>query len=290
MIRSSPRESQAQNAPRGKSRRSRCNEAAGGAFPATLGGRIAVLANQASRDAALRPIWAALPARPVRLFAPEHGVLGALQAGEADHDGTDPITGAPVVALYGARSAPEPGHLADLDAVVVDLVDTGVRSYTYAATLYAVQRAAAAAGVPVVVLDRPNPLGRRREGGGVAPGHGSFVAKLDVPLRHGLTLGELARLNAATQGLPAPQVVPHWERSLPAVWVAPSPNIPTPAAALAYAGTVLIEGTALSEGRGTTRPFTTIGAPGLEAEALAAALAGEPGALVQSLWFTPVAS
>lgn len=269
--------------------------------PRLEGRRIGLLSNAASVDARLIPtsrrLFETPGARLVRLFAPEHGFLGALQAGESDRDGVDPATGLAVVALYGARSAPEPAHLADLDLLIVDLPDVGARPYTYLSTLLKAMDACAAAGGPeVLILDRPNPLGRTVEGGGVAPGATSFVAAMDAPLRHGLTLGELARLYAAETGLPAPEVAPClWDGAMiaaDAVWVAPSPNLPTAHSALLYPGAVLVEGTALSEGRGATRPFALIGAPGLDGDALVAALRAEahPGLLVRAAVFAPSAS
>lgn len=266
------------------------------------GRRIGLAANQASLDSALVPALDRLRALPgvrvERLFAPEHGLAGLLGAGEADADGIDPASGLPVVALYGPRTRPAPAHLAGLDLLVADLPDVGVRAYTYLATLLGLCEATAEAGLPVVVLDRPNPLGGAVEGGGVAPGAESFVAPFDLPLRHGLTLGEAARLFCAERGLAAPAVLPcaGWRRRQPiaadAVWVAPSPSLPTAPAAFAYAGTVLIEGTALSEGRGTSRPFTLIGAPGLDGAGLARTLRGQtlPGCLVRPAAFRPAAS
>ncbi len=264
------------------------------------GRRLGLVANPASVDGQLVPTWRRLEsasATLVRLFAPEHGVSGSAHAGEALEDGIDPMSDLPVVALYGPRRRPEPEHLSDLDALVFDLADAGCRAFTYLATLLELCPAAAEAGLPLIVLDRPNPAGGRIEGGGVGPGEENFVAAYDLPLRHGLTLGEVARLYCAEQGLPAPDVVPcsGWRRrpTLAAEpWIAPSPNLPSPASALAYCGTVLVEGTALSEGRGTTRPFTTIGAPGLDGRALADRLRSRdlPGVLVRPLFFKPTAS
>lgn len=222
----------------------------------------------------------------LRLFTPEHGPWGEAGPGESVGDATDPETGAPVVSLYGPRQAPRPADLEDLELLVVALPDVGCRAWTYLSTTLETIRGAAAAGVEVLVLDRPNPLGASVEGLGVDAGCTSFVAAYDVPLRHGLTAGQLAGLFAREQGLPSPAtlVVPP-----PPVWVAPSPNLPTAASALAFAGTVLIEGTNLSEGRGTTRPFQLIGAPWLDAFALAEHLTrrGHPGLRVRPSVFTP---
>ncbi len=265
------------------------------------GRRIGLVANAASVDRELIPTWqrleAAAGAPPVRLFAPEHGISGIAAPGEALEDGHDPASGLPVVALYGPRDRPEPHHLSDLDVLVFDLPDAGCRAFTYLSTLLRLCVVAAQAGIPLVVLDRPNPVGGEIEGGGVAPGAEAFVAAYDLPLRHGLTLGEIARLYCAEQRLPVPEVVPcaGWRRQAAdpaAAWIAPSPNLPTPTSALAYCGTVLIEGTALSEGRGTTRPFTIIGAPGLDGAGLAARLRDRdlPGLRVRPVAFRPTAS
>ena len=265
------------------------------------GRRLGLVANQASVDRTLAPTWRRLAEQtskpPVRLFAPEHGVSGSAAAGEALEDGIDRESGLPVVALYGPRKCPEPRHLSDLDAVVFDLADAGCRAFTYLSTLLELCRATAEAGVALIVLDRPNPAGGVVEGGGVALGSENFVAAYDLPLRHGLTLGEIARMYCAEQGYPAPDVVacPGWQRQ-PAdpadPWIAPSPNLPGAASVLAYCGTVLIEGTGLSEGRGTTRPFTMIGAPGLDGIALAEGLCtlGLPGLRVRPISFRPTAS
>lgn len=265
------------------------------------GRRLGLVANASSLDRSLTPTWKRLAdltsAALCRLFAPEHGISGSVGAGEGLADGVDPETGLPVVALYGPRKRPAPEHLADLDAVVFDLADAGCRAFTYLSTLLELCSASAEAGVPLIVLDRPNPAGGRVEGGGVMAGSENFVACYDLPLRHGLTLGEVARLYCSEQGLPAPSVVPcaGWNRE-PAdpsdVWISPSPNLPSSESALAYCGTVLIEGTALSEGRGTTRPFTTFGAPGLESGALLEQLRERqpPGVLFQAVTFRPAES
>ena len=264
------------------------------------GRKLGLVANPASVGGTLIPTWRRLSdvaAAPARLFAPEHGVSGAAAAGEALQDGVDAESGLPVVALYGPRKRPEPDHLSDLDALVFDLADAGCRAFTYLSTLIELCAATAEADIPLIVLDRPNPAGGIIEGGGVLPGAENFVAAYDLPLRHGLTLGEAARLYCAEQGLPRPAVVPcaGWIRrpaDPAAPWIAPSPNLPSPASVLAYCGTVLVEGTALSEGRGTTRPFTIIGAPGLDGSALAERLRGRdlPGVRVRPLEFRPSVS
>lgn len=265
------------------------------------GRRLGLVANASSLDRSLTPTWRRLAdlksAQLGRLFAPEHGITGSVAAGEGLTDGVDRSTGLPVVALYGPRKRPAPEHFADLDAIVFDLADAGCRAFTYLSTLLELCSASAEAGVPLIVLDRPNPAGGRIEGGGVVAGSENFVACCDLPLRHGLSLGEAARLYCSEQGLPAPSVVPcaGWNREPAepgAVWISPSPNLPSPESVLAYCGTVLIEGTAISEGRGTTRPFTTIGAPGLDAGSLVERLRERhlPGVLFQAVEFRPAES
>jgi uncharacterized protein YbbC (DUF1343 family) len=243
------------------------------------GRRYAVLANQAAVTAGFAPAWQALAAAagaPARLLAPEHGLWGVAQDMEAVADDREPALGVPVVSLYGHSAetlAPGAGDLDDLDAVVVDLPDIGCRYYTFAATLAHTMAACERAGVEVIVCDRPNPInGEALEGGPVTPECHSFVSELPTPVRHGMTLGELALLLRAERH---PQltlsVVPcrGWERrvwwdgtGLP--WVAPSPNMPTLLTATVYPGACLVEATNLSEGRGTTRPFQLVGAPWLD--------------------------
>jgi len=273
--------------------------------PALLRGRrFAVLANQAAVTSALTPAWQALgPAggELVRLFAPEHGLWGLAQDMESVEAAVEPATGLPIVSLYGDGPdslAPPEGSLDDLDAVVVDLPDVGCRYYTFAATLAHVMDACAAAGVEVIVCDRPNPTGGTTlEGGEVEPGCRSFVSELPVPVRHGMTLGELALLVQSRRHADlALTVMPcrGWQRlawwdetGLP--WVAPSPNMPSLLTASIYPGACLVEATNLSEGRGTTRPFQLVGAPWLDADALARRLndAALPGSVFRATLFRP---
>ena len=244
--------------------------------PLVTGRRIGLLTHPAGVDRELRSTADLLAGDPrwelAALFGPEHGIRGDAQAGDPVSSATDVATGLPVHSLYGATKVPTAGMLAGLDTIVVDLQDIGVRFFTYPATVLGVIEAATAAGVDVVILDRPNPLsGSVVEGGGLLSELRSLVGVHDLPIRHGLTLGELARLVAAARGLPLPAVVrmEGWDRTwwhdatgLP--WIPPSPNLPTLDAVTLYAGTCLVEGTNLSEGRGTTRPFEQIGAPWLE--------------------------
>lgn len=222
-----------------------------------------------------------------RLFGPEHGVRGTAQEMVDVGDTVDPSSGLPVVSLYGtsyASLAPQPETLADLDVLLFDIQDIGARYYTYQATLALCMRVAARVGTKVLVLDRPNPIGGVQvEGGGIAPGLESFCGLYPIPQRHGLTVGELARLYNEAFALGCElDVVPcsGWERHLyfdafdvsELPWVMPSPNMPTLDTALVYPGMCLLEGTNLSEGRGTTRPFELFGAPFINAEQLAAEL------------------
>jgi uncharacterized protein YbbC (DUF1343 family) len=273
--------------------------------PALLAGRrFAVLANQASVTAGLVPAWRALAhvgGKLERIFAPEHGLWGIAQDMEAVADGREEVLGVPVTSLYGASAdslAPHPEHLAGLDALVVDLPDIGCRYYTFAATLTHAMAACEATGVEIIVCDRPNPIGGLIvEGGPVEEGSRSFVSELPVPVRHGLTLGELALLlrDARHPRLALSVLVCEgWRREwwwdatgLP--WVAPSPNMPTLLTATLYPGACLVEGTNLSEGRGTTRPFQLIGAPWLDGVRLAERLnaPGIPGAGFRPTIFRP---
>jgi len=231
--------------------------------------------------------------RPKRLYGPEHGVRGEAQDMIGVDDDHDRRTGIPVVSLYGETFeslAPSAADLADIDVLVVDLQDVGSRYYTYIWTMVLALEAAFKAGVAVIVLDRPNPLGGLAiEGGTVGEAYESFVGLGAIPVRHGLTIGEVARLRLP--GMPwggarfaRPiegdlTVVPMrgWRRAMNFVeaglpWVMPSPNMPTPATALVYPGQCLFEATNLSEGRGTTRPFEIVGAPFLDGYDWVAAL------------------
>jgi uncharacterized protein YbbC (DUF1343 family) len=238
----------------------------------------------------------------VRLFAPEHGVRGEHVAGAAVPHGRDGPTGLPVLSLYGAGAAAWEDGLRGLDAVLVDLQDIGCRYFTYAGTVRRLLLHAQPLGIPVHVLDRPNPLGGAAAGPAqVAAAWRSLVAALPVPVRHGLTLGELAVLAAREEGMPEGAVVVwttlgwrgrpafrHWQRP----WVPPSPNATCPAMAELYPGTCLIEGTSLSEGRGTPYPFRQIGAPWLDGTRLAERLRAvlPRGLTVRPTWFIPTAS
>ncbi len=253
--------------------------------------RVGLLANPTSVDRGLNHAVDLMHGHPdidLRvLFGPEHGVRGAAQDMVSVGDSRDAVTGLPEISLYGrtfASLSPTPEHLSGIDVLVVDIQDIGARYYTYAATMALCMRAAKPAGVKIVVLDRPNPLGGRQiEGGGLQPGLENFCGLYPVPQRHALTIGELARLYSNTFGIGCDLEVvacEGWRREwyydqcgLP--WVMPSPNMPTLDTAIVYPGMCLLEGTNLSEGRGTTRPFELFGAPFIDGCALAAALTRE---------------
>lgn len=272
--------------------------------------RVGLLAHPASVDRDLvhaAEILHRLGVRPRIFFGPEHGYGGEAQDMVGVSSAADPRTGAPIISLYGddfADLSPKPEHLADLDILLVDLADVGSRYYTFVWTALLAVHAAAKAGVQVILLDRPNPVGGladRAEGATQHEGFLSFVGLRPVPVRHGLTPGEIVALFADREGLPlgeggALAIVPvrGWDRACTAhTWdrpfVLPSPNMPTADTALVYPGGCLVEGTNLSEGRGTTRPFEIIGAPWIDGHKLAKdlAAAGLPGFLARPITFQP---
>ena len=237
----------------------------------------------------------------VAIFAPEHGVRGLAEAGDKLGDSRDPRTGVPVYSLYGTVRKPTPAMLEGIDTLVFDIQDIGVRTYTYMSTLLACMEAAADSGIELWVLDRPNPLGGDvLEGPVLEEPFRSFVGPHRVPLRHGMTAGEFALMVNVERDIGARlRVIPArgWRRQPVSPedegrWVAPSPNIPTPQTALIYAGFVLMEGTNLSEGRGTTRPFRVFGAPWLDVETLVEGLQHRalPGVRFRLTGFEPTFS
>jgi len=268
-----------------------------------LGGQsVGLLCHPASVTADLTPAAEALmrvkDVNLRRLFAPEHGITGAAQDLVLVGHEKDPLTGLPVMSLYGRRLDPDPRVLEGLDALIVDLQDVGARYYTYNWTMALAMKAAARANLPVIVLDRPNPLGGEQlEGNWPEAGWSSFVGLYPLPIRHGMTMGELAGyLNDRHELGCDLTVVPMlgWRRGMAwedtgLPWVAPSPNMPTPDTARVYPGGCLVEGTNLSEGRGTTRPFEWIGAPYLDGPRLARALErrGLPGVRFRPVGFEP---
>lgn len=233
------------------------------------------------------------------LFGPQHGARGEKQDNMIESEFySDPVTGLPVHSLYGNVRKPTPEMLHGLEAVILDLQDVGVRVYTFVWTMALAMEACAEAGVRFVVLDRPNPIGCDRRAGPVLhPGFESFVGLHPVPLRHGLTCGELALWLNDARGIACElEVIPcdglrrqmRWhDTGLP--WVMPSPNLPTVDSCDVYPGMVLLEGTNLSEGRGTTRPFEFVGAPYLEARAFTERLNahGLPGVRFRPCHFEP---
>lgn len=209
----------------------------------------------------------------VSLFGPEHGIRGEMQAQELSSSFHDPRTGLPVHSLYGKHLKPDPEMLEGADTIVFDIQDVGSRYYTFIYTLSHIMEACSALGIQVVVLDRPNPInGISTEGPVLESGYESFVGRYPIPIRHGMTVGELAllfnqefRLNCSLEVV----AMENWKREqffedtgLP--WVLPSPNMPTVDTAIVYPGMCLLEGTNVSEGRGTTRPFEIFGAPWID--------------------------
>lgn len=272
--------------------------------PSLRGARFGLLMNRASVDRDLRLACDLLradsfPGRLAALFTPQHGLFGDAQANmvESAHEWHAEYR-LPIHSLYSETRRPTTEMLAELDALVVDLPDVGTRVYTYAWTVQQCLEACADAGVRVVVLDRPNPLGGMQvEGPRLNPAYRSFVGGAAIPMRHGLTLGELTRLVNAEREQPADlEIVPleNWspDQLFPATgrhWLAPSPNLPRFESALVYPGQVLLEGTNVSEGRGTTTPFEIAGAPFVEAERLCRALESRelPGIVFLPIRFRP---
>ncbi len=237
------------------------------------------------------------------LFGPEHGVRGTAAAGKKVSDSTDPATGLPVYSLYGRTTKPTPEMLSRVDVLLFDIQDIGARYYTYAGTMAFAMEAAAQNGKSFVVLDRPNPIGGTEVEGTVLDlQFRSLIGMFPVPARHGLTMGELAKMIVGQGWIDDTRldlrVVPMagWKRAMwfdetGLSWKAPSPNMKTLATATLYPGTCLIEATNLSEGRGTARPFEYIGAPWVDGHAAASALNALrlPGVKFSPVTFTPAA-
>lgn len=256
-------------------------------FEALSGLRVGLIANQTSVSGG-QHLADLLHAQPgvqlAALFGPEHGLRGDADAGLAVEDGVDDRTGTPVYSLYGSRREPDPEVLEGIDVLMFDVQDIGARFYTYIATMGRSMEAAARAGVTFVVLDRPNPLGGLTVDGFVLEeGFESFVGPWAIPIQHGLTVGELARLlkgEAWIEGAEALDLqvveVQGWSRGdlwpAGAEWIPTSPNIPRFDNALVYPGMCLLEATEANEGRGTDNPFMQFGAPGLNGSAVAANL------------------
>ena len=267
------------------------------------GCRVGLVSNPASVDAELRHsadrLFADPDVRLTALFGPQHGFRSDLQDNMIETPHTrDARRRVPVYSLYSETREPTAEMLDSIDVLVVDLQDVGTRVYTYIYTMANCMRAAARHGVRVVVCDRPNPIGGDAvEGPVLDPEFASFVGQYPIPLRHGLTVGETARLFNDAFGIGAPlDVVPldGWRRGMyfddtQLPWIIPSPNLPTLDSAIVYPGAVLFEGTMLSEGRGTTRPFELIGAPWIDGERLADAMnaRGLPGVRFRPVFFEP---
>ncbi len=256
------------------------------ASPRLRGARVGIVCNHASVDGNYRHIvdrlTDATDVRIAAIFGPQHGFRSDVQDNMVETpDAADALRRVPVYSLYSDTREPTAEMLAGLDVLVIDLQDVGARIYTFIYTMANCLRAAARHGVPVIVCDRPNPIGGLQvEGAVLSAGFESFVGQFQIPMRHGMTIGELAalfneqgRIGASLEITP----MDGWHRRLYAdqtglPWVLPSPNMPTLDTAIVYPGTVLFEGTLLSEGRGTTRPFELVGAPGIDPDGFAAAM------------------
>jgi uncharacterized protein YbbC (DUF1343 family) len=274
-------------------------------FAALEGKRVGLITNQTGlvgREHLADLLSRAPNLKLAAIFAPEHGFRGQAEAGAAVRGGIDPNTGVAIHSLYGASRRPTPAMLGNVDVLVFDIQDVGVRFYTYISTMGLAMQAAAGARIPFVVLDRPNPLGGAYVSGFVleAPLR-SFVGEYPIPIVHGLTVGELAHMIRGEKwlgGLDALElkVVPMqgWQRAMRwpetgRTWVATSPNIPTFEAALVYPGMGLVGESEVNEGRGTPTPFSLFGAPWIEGPRLAHTLNGLhlPGVTFRSEAFTP---
>jgi uncharacterized protein YbbC (DUF1343 family) len=266
--------------------------------------RLGVLCNQASVDPKLRHISQLVSEKKLKLeitcfIGPQHGIRGEKQDNMIESDDfIDTASGLPVFSLYGVTREPTASMLEKLDAFVIDLQDIGTRIYTFMYTMANCMRAASRAGKKVIVLDRPNPIGAVQvEGNMLEEGYTSFVGQFPMATRHGMTLGELATLFNDAYGIQCDLEIVRmkgfkresypesWKRD----WVPPSPNIPNPTSALIFPGMVHFEGTNVSEGRGTTKPFEFIGAPFIQSDRLAALMNGKklPGAYFRAIYFQP---
>lgn len=270
---------------------------------ALAGARVGLVCNQASVDHGFRhaaDLFFEHPKIDLKaLFGPQHGIRGDVQDNmiETDH-AIDRRTAVPIFSLYSETREPTDEMLRDVDIIVVDLQGVGCRIYTFAYTMANCMRAARRLGKKVVVCDRPNPIGGEKVAGNVTErGHESFVGQFSLPTRHGMTMGELARLFNKHFGIGCELEVIElsgwlrelWYADTDGPWVLPSPNIPTPDSCKVFPGTVHLEGTQMSEGRGTTRPFELVGAPYVDADQYANALRALnlPGVYFRSCVFMP---
>ena len=242
-----------------------------------------------------------LPGKLKALYSPQHGFFSEKQDNMVEsNDMTDPVTNLPVYSLYGRTRIPTEEMLAPIDVLIVDLQDVGTRVYTFIYTLSYCMEAAKTFGKKVVVMDRTNPIGGVQvEGNCLASDWASFVGRYPIPMRHGLTIGELSMLFNTHFGINCDlEVIPMrgWKRSMYFMdtrlpWVAPSPNLPTPYSAMVYPGQVLWEGTNVSEGRGTTQPFELFGAPYFDTHKIVGALKSQfPGAALRPMVFEPTSN
>lgn len=272
-------------------------------LPELDGARFALLANMGSVDTDFRYAWDVLgeayPKQLAAIFSPQHGLWGEQQANmiESGHSRL-PHLNLPVHSLYADRREPTDGMFEGIEALVIDLQDVGTRVYTFNWTAMNCLAVCARKGIPVVLLDRPNPLGGiQAEGPLLDLEYRSFVGQASIPMRHGLTMGELLRLINEETAIGADlRVIPvgGWKREMiwPATgraWIPPSPNVPRFEGVLAYPGQVLLEGTNLSEGRGTTTPFEWFGAPFIDPDRLAGELTqlNLPGVAIRPVQFIP---
>ncbi len=273
------------------------------------GKKVGIITNHTARDRNGRHIVDLLVDMPdvtvAALFGPEHGIYGLADAGEKVTDGRDPVHHLPVHSLYGTTRKPTPEMLSDVDVLVFDIQDIGARFYTYIYTMSLAMESGAECNIPFIVLDRPNPInGRALEGPVLDANYASFVGKYPIPVRHAMTAGELARMFNGEHWLAGGvqanlSVVPmlNWKRSLwydqtDLPFIKPSPNMPDLPTATVYPGLCLLEGTNISEGRGTDQPFLQFGAPWLDTAQLTARLneLQIPGARFEPATFTPTSS
>lgn len=267
------------------------------------GKRVGLITNHSGIDRRARHTIDLLASAPgvklTALFAPEHGIRGMVQAGGSVVDSRDGRTGAPIYSIYGKTRRPTPAMLDDVDVLVYDIQDVGARFYTFISTMGECMEAAADKGIPFIVLDRPDPIGGVAVEGPIldTTHFKSFVGAYTIPIRYGLTMGELAGFIKAGLGKDVTLSVVRmrgykrrmWYDQTALPWVAPSPNIPSTVTAAVYPGMCLFEGTNVSEGRGTTQPFEMIGAPWIDGQKLAQDLAALnlPGVLFRPASFTP---
>ena len=265
------------------------------------GRNVGLITNQTAVDSSGRSSIDRIHEHPsvelVALFAPEHGIRGTADPGETIEDDVDVETGLPIHSLYGTVRSPTPEMLDGIDVLLVDFQDIGARYWTYVSTMTLAMEAAAEQGIAVVILDRPNPIGGTVQGNILDPAFATFVGRYPLAMRHGMTLGELARYYQGEFGIGGElHVTPvdGWRRGVPfaetgLLWIQPSPNMPDVESATHYPGTCLFEGTVLSVARGTAAPFQQVGAPWLDGEALAESMNayGLPGVRFEPVSFVP---